>query len=94
MNESGLGTVVGMGLAMLVLWFAVGGLITGALARWLLPGPDPMSWLATIGFGIGGSLLGGLASRLLGLPQGLGLVMAVVGAAFLIWYFRRRQSSP
>ena len=94
MNESGLGTVVGMGLAMLVLWFAVGGLITGALARWLLPGPDPMSWLTTIGYGIGGSLLGGLAGRLLSLPQGLNFVLAVAGAAFLIWYFRRRQSSP
>jgi uncharacterized membrane protein YeaQ/YmgE (transglycosylase-associated protein family) len=93
MNESGLGTLVGTGLVLVVLWFAVGGLITGALARWLLPGPDPMSWLATIGYGIGGSLLGGLASRLLGLPQGLSFVMAVAGAAFLIWYFRRRQAS-
>ena len=66
MSESGLGTLLGMGLAAVVLWFAVGGLITGALARWLLPGPDPMSWLTTIAYGIGGSLLGGFAGRLLG----------------------------
>ena len=94
MNESGLGTVVGMGLAVLVLWFALSGLITGALARWLLPGPDPMSWFTTIGYGIGGSLLGGLAARLLGVPQGLSFVMAVASAAFLIWFFRRRKVSP
>lgn len=93
MNESGLGTIAGMGLAMLVLWFAVGGLITGALARWLLPGPDPMNWLATIGYGIGGSLLGGFAAWLLSLSQGFSFVMAVAGAAFLIWYFRRRKAT-
>jgi uncharacterized membrane protein YeaQ/YmgE (transglycosylase-associated protein family) len=81
-----------MGLSLLVLWFALGGLITGALARWLLPGPDPMTWFTTIGYGIGGSLLGGLVARLLGMPQGLSFVMAVAGAAFLIWFLRRRKS--
>ena len=93
MDQAGIGGMVGMGLAMLVVWFAVGGLIIGALARWLLPGPDPMSWLATIGYGIGGSLVGGLASRLLGLPPAMHFVLAVAGAAFLIWFFRRRKAS-
>ena len=93
MDESSVGTMVGMGLVMLVVWFAVSGLIIGALARWVLPGPDPMSWLATIGYGIGGSLVGGLAARLLGLPQGINFVMAVAGAALLIWFFRRRKAS-
>ena len=91
MAESDVGTAVGMGLALLVIWFALSGLITGALARWLLPGPDPMSWLMTMGYGIGGSLVGGFASRLLGLPQGINFVMAVAGAALLIWFFRRRK---
>jgi len=94
MTESTFGTAMGMGLVLLVLWFAVGGLITGALARWLLPGPDPMSWLTTIGYGIGGSLLGGFAARLLGVPEGFSFVLAVAGAAFLIWFFRRRKVSP
>jgi uncharacterized membrane protein YeaQ/YmgE (transglycosylase-associated protein family) len=85
--------MVGMGLVIVLLWFAISGLITGALARLLLPGPDPMSWLATIGYGIGGSLVGGVVSRLLGLPQAGGFVLAVAGAALLIWYFRRRKAS-
>lgn len=93
MNESGVGTWLGMGLVLLVLWFAVSGLITGALARLLLPGPDPMSWLATIGYGIGGAMVGGIMSRLLGVPQNVSFIMAVAGAAFLIWFFRRRKSS-
>lgn len=92
MTESGVGILMGMGLLALVLWFALGGLITGALARWLLPGPDPMSWLTTIGYGIGGSIVGGFAGRLLGMPTGFSFVMSVAGAAFLIWFFRRRNS--
>lgn len=78
----------------LLVGIAVSGIIVGALARWLLPGPDPMSWLATMGFGIGGSFLGGLVGGLLKLPTSLNLVMAVAGAAALIWFFRRRKSGP
>ena len=48
----------------MVLWFilalALGGLIVGALARLALPGPDPMSILATIALGIAGSFVGGI----------------------------------
>lgn len=87
----GFGTLLGWGLVLLALWYALGGLIVGALARWLLPGPDPMSALATIGYGIAGSLVGGLVSRLLGVPQAFSFVLAVAGAAALIWYFRRRK---
>jgi uncharacterized membrane protein YeaQ/YmgE (transglycosylase-associated protein family) len=36
------------------------GLIVGALARWFYPGEIEMGLLATIGLGIGGSLLAGL----------------------------------
>jgi uncharacterized membrane protein YeaQ/YmgE (transglycosylase-associated protein family) len=93
MNDSGLGTLLGAGLAILVIWFALSGLVTGALARFLLPGPDPMGWLATIGYGIGGGIVGGLVSRLLGVPQSFSFVMSVAGAAALIWFFRRRKTS-
>jgi uncharacterized membrane protein YeaQ/YmgE (transglycosylase-associated protein family) len=53
-----------------------------------------MSWLTTIAYGIGGSLLGGFAGRLLGVPEGLSFLMAVAGAAALIWFFRRRNAGP
>ena len=87
-------TILGVGATVLILYLAycaVGGLIIGALARLVLPGPDPMSWLATLGFGIGGSLLGGLIGLVLHLPRGLGWVLSVACAAGLIWFFRRRQ---
>ena len=40
------------------------------------------------------ALLGGFAARLLGLPEGFSFVIAVAGAAFLIWFFRRRNAGP
>jgi uncharacterized membrane protein YeaQ/YmgE (transglycosylase-associated protein family) len=84
---------IGLGLGIIVLiWLASGALI-GALARLALPGPDPMSWLATIGFGIGGSFLGGIVGRLLHVPMLLDFALSVAGAALLIWFFRRRKKS-
>ena len=59
----------------------------------MLPGPDPMSWLATMGYGIAGSFLGGIVGRLLGLGN-LGILLGIACAAGLIWYFRRRVKPP
>lgn len=86
------GTLLGVGIGVLVLYviyLLVGGLIVGLLARLVLPGPDPMSWFATLGYGIGGSFLGGILGRILGLGNS-GLLLGIACAAGLIWYFRRR----
>ena len=86
------GTLLGFGISVLVLYLIyllVGGLIIGLLARLVLPGPDPMSWIATIGYGIAGSFIGGILGRILGLGN-LGLLLGIACAAGLIWYFRRR----
>ena len=90
------GTLFGVGIGVLaldIIWLLIGGLIIGALARLVLPGPDPMSWLATLGYGIAGSFIGGVIGRILGLGN-LGLLLGVACAAGLIWYFRRRNRSP
>ena len=42
-----------------VLSIVVTGLIVGALARFALPGPDPMPVWATILLGVAGGFLGG-----------------------------------
>ena len=85
--------VLGVGLGILILYFVLSGLIVGALARWLLPGPDPMSWPATIGYGLAGSFLGGIVGRLINAQPLIGLVLSVAGAALLIWFFRRRNAA-
>ena len=93
MDTGSAGGVIAAGLGILILIWALNGLVIGALARWALPGPDPMSWLATIGYGIGGSFLGGIIGRLIHLPNWAGLIASVAGAALLIWFFRRRKAA-
>ena len=89
--EQAVGT--GMGFVAFVLVAAGTGLLIGALARLVLPGPDPMSWPATLGYGLVGSVLGGLISRLLHLTVLLDFGLAIACAALLIWFFRRRRSA-
>lgn len=45
---------------MEILWLLVVGLIAGFIARFLVPGPDPMGLLATLVLGVIGSFVGGL----------------------------------
>jgi uncharacterized membrane protein YeaQ/YmgE (transglycosylase-associated protein family) len=55
-----------------------------------------MSLPKTILYGIAGSLLGGLLYhfllRSMNLPAGVQTLCQVAGAAFLIWFFRRRKA--
>ena len=67
------------------------GLIVGALGRLAIPGPNPMSIPMTIAVGIGGSLLGGLVGNLLFNRPG-GLLLAVVGAALIVWLLEKRRA--
>ena len=43
-----------------ILGWIVFGLVVGALARFLVPGPDPMGMIGTILLGVAGSLVGGI----------------------------------
>jgi uncharacterized membrane protein YeaQ/YmgE (transglycosylase-associated protein family) len=76
----------------MVLWFilalVLSGLIVGALARLALPGPDPMSILATIGLGLAGSFVGGIVSWLLVGHAG-GIIISVLAATLLLYLHRR-----
>jgi uncharacterized membrane protein YeaQ/YmgE (transglycosylase-associated protein family) len=75
-----------------ILGLLLSGLIVGALGRLAIPGPNPMSIAMTIAVGIGGSLLGGLVGGLLfGRPGGL--VLAVVGAALIVWLIERSRAA-
>ena len=77
-------------------WIVIG-LIAGVVARWLMPGPDPMGWLGTIVLGIVGSLVGGTLLNLLfggGLElAAAGILGSILGALIALWVWRRMRSS-
>jgi uncharacterized membrane protein YeaQ/YmgE (transglycosylase-associated protein family) len=78
-----------VGGVMGLLMVALVGLVVGAVARLLMPGPDPGGWIVTILLGIAGSWVGGWIFGMLGLT-GLagGLVGAVLGAMLLLMAYR------
>ena len=74
------------------------GLIVGALAKWIIPGPDPGGMIITILLGIAGAFIGGYLATLLGLGTVNGfnfgsLVIAIAGALLLLWGHRRIRST-
>jgi uncharacterized membrane protein YeaQ/YmgE (transglycosylase-associated protein family) len=75
----------------LILVLFVIGLVVGALARLLVPGPNPMGLLGTSLAGIGGALGAGLLSRYVIDPESdlVSFLLAVGCAAVLVWIFGR-----
>jgi uncharacterized membrane protein YeaQ/YmgE (transglycosylase-associated protein family) len=75
-------------------WIVIG-LIAGAIARWIMPGPDPMGWLGTIVLGIVGSLVGGTILNLLfggGLElSAAGILGSILGALIVLFAWRRMR---
>jgi uncharacterized membrane protein YeaQ/YmgE (transglycosylase-associated protein family) len=78
----------------LILYLIVIGIIAGYLARFLVPGKDPMSFFGTMVLGIVGSFIGGFLGYLIfghdldeGALQASGVIGSIIGAiiALLIW---------
>jgi uncharacterized membrane protein YeaQ/YmgE (transglycosylase-associated protein family) len=77
-----------------ILFLVIIGLISGYIARLLVPGPDPMSVGQTLLLGIVGSFVGGFIGYVLfhkdgqdGAFQAAGLIGSIVGSviALLVW---------
>ncbi len=80
-----------MGLLLyLILLFFIG-LFVGALARLLLPGPDPMSIGMTALVGICGTFSAGLFSWYVLHRHGAGLLLSVLFSMLVVWIYRRSQ---
>lgn len=75
-----------------ILGFLILGLVAGAIARFLLPGRDPMGLLGTMLLGVAGSFLGGFLFNVL-LANGdvystSGLCGSVAGAMIVLGLMR------
>lgn len=77
-------------MLLVILSIVLAGLVVGALGRLAIPGPNPMSIGMTILVGIGGSFLGGIVGN--ALFGRSGLLLAVLGAALIVWLMQRSQN--
>lgn len=100
-GRSGLTADAAGGTSLPVIGAIVGivlsGFLIGALARWGVPGPDPMPWWLTVLFGLAGSAIGGsLAASLLGAHDNVSsadyftiMLASILAAMVLIILYRR-----
>jgi uncharacterized membrane protein YeaQ/YmgE (transglycosylase-associated protein family) len=81
-----------MDVLLYLIVIAVTGLFVGGLARFALPGKDPMGLLQTMLIGIAGSFAAGLISMLIfDGPEGGGILLSVVCAAVIVYFVRRSR---
>jgi uncharacterized membrane protein YeaQ/YmgE (transglycosylase-associated protein family) len=75
----------------ILIWLLIG-LIAGALARFLVPGDDPMGFFGTMLLGLIGSLVGGFLGNLLNDGElditTAGLIGSVIGAVIALIVYR------
>ena len=76
---------------LIILFFA--GLVVGALARLLLPGPDPMGIAMTALIGLCGTFTAGLFSWYVLHRHGAGLVLSVAFSMLVVWIYRRSRAA-
>jgi len=82
----------GNSLLVFLLVLALFGLIVGAIARLIVPGPTPMGILATMASGVAGAFLGGLVGKLLfGSTYAPGWIMSIIGAVVVVALVGRRH---
>lgn len=90
-----------MDLTSILLWIVFGAIV-GIIARFLVPGADPMGWVGTIILGIIGSFVGGFLAQLLFTgsaalpPPTAGWIGSIIGAiiVLLIWRYSQGRRVP
>ncbi len=80
---------MGLLVFLIILFFA--GLVVGALARLLLPGPDPMGIAMTVLVGLCGTFSAGLFSWYVLHRHGAGLILSVAFSMLVVWIYRRSR---
>ena len=77
-----------------LIWSVIVGFVVGLIARAVLPGADPMGFIATTVVGIVGSVIGGFIGTLIKKPEPgakfhpAGFLLSIVGAVILLLVLR------
>jgi uncharacterized membrane protein YeaQ/YmgE (transglycosylase-associated protein family) len=87
---------------MEILRMIVFGFVIGVIARFLMPGPQPMGLIMTTILGVAGSFLGGYLGHLfhggeMDVTQPAGWIGSIIGAALLLLiygFINKRSSAP
>jgi len=85
-------------MIVFLLYLLLVGVVAGNLARLFVPGPDPMTFAATLLLGVAGSLMGGVVGaflfngRLILAPGGI--VSSVIGAILALLVYRATRPDP
>jgi len=80
-----------------ILGWLIVGLIVGLIARFLMPGPDPMGLFATSLVGIAGAIVGGFLSRLIFQHNATigfvrpGWIVSILGAILVLFIVRKTR---
>ena len=77
---------------MTIIGWIIFGLVVGAIARFLMPGEQPMGIILTTLLGIAGAFVGGAIANLLGggtlnSPRAVGWIGAILGALLLLFVY-------
>ncbi len=80
-----------------MIYWAIFGLVAGAIAKFLTPGDDPGGYIITSIIGVIGAYIGGFIGTILGFGgvQGFdftSIVLAVIGSIILLIGYRRLTS--
>jgi uncharacterized membrane protein YeaQ/YmgE (transglycosylase-associated protein family) len=88
---------------MEILRMIVFGFVIGVIARFLMPGPQPMGLIMTTILGVAGSFVGGYLGHLfhggeeMDVMQPAGWIGSIIGAALLLLlygFINKRRSAP
>lgn len=80
-----------------MIYWAIFGLVAGAIAKFLTPGDDPGGYIITSIIGVIGAYIGGFIGTILGFGNVQGfdftsIVLAVIGSIILLIGYRRLTS--
>jgi len=80
-------------IAMGILLWIMFGLVAGVVARYVMPGPDPLGIVATILLGVAGAVVAGAVGAMVGVGTITGfdvrsLCLAIIGSLAVLFAYR------